>query len=194
MNSPDILRVTDNEAERAIAALVAAFIADPLVRWLFPDPRDYLAYFPRLQRVHFGRVQAAGGVRCTADFRATAVWFPPGAHPDGEAIALLFGEAIAPGRLPDVMTFLEQMSAYEPAEPHWYLRLVGVDPPAQRLGYGAALLDNGLADCDRERRQAYLEATSPASIRLYEREGFEVLAEVQTATSPPIWPMLRKAR
>ena len=45
---------------------------------------------------------------------------------------------------------LEQMGAYHPQAPHWYLPMIGVDPPYQGKGYGGALLKYGLEQCDRD--------------------------------------------
>jgi len=55
-----------------------------------------------------------------------------------------------------------------------------------------ALLRHALQLVDRDKLPAYLEATSAGSRRLYERHGFETTGEIQTADSPPLWPMLRK--
>ena len=38
---------------------------------------------------------------------------------------------------------------------------------------------------------AYLESSNPLNVPLYERFGFEVIAEIQAGDSPAIWPMLR---
>jgi ribosomal protein S18 acetylase RimI-like enzyme len=86
------------------------------------------------------------------------------------------------------------MGRYHPREPHWYLPLIGVDPACQGGGCGAALMRHALSRCDRDRAPAYLESTNPRNITLYERHGFERLGTVQVGTSPPIVPMLRRAR
>jgi ribosomal protein S18 acetylase RimI-like enzyme len=93
-----------------------------------------------------------------------------------------------------VFAVFEQMGRYHPAEPHWYLPFIGVDPIHQGKGYGSALLKHVLLQCDRDRAPAYLESTNPANISLYERHGFQVLATIQVGSSPPIFPMLRIAR
>jgi hypothetical protein len=51
-----------------------------------------------------------------------------------------------------------------------------------------------LVELDRDRRSAYLEATSPRNVPLYERHGFEALGTIQRPGAPPIVPMLRKPR
>lgn len=38
------------EVDRAIAKLVLAFAADPVARWIYENPHEYLLYIPRLFR------------------------------------------------------------------------------------------------------------------------------------------------
>jgi ribosomal protein S18 acetylase RimI-like enzyme len=89
---------------------------------------------------------------------------------------------------------LERMGACHPAEPHWYLPLIGVDPAHQRQGFGSVLLQHALSQCDHDHTPAYLESSNPANIPLYRRHGFEVMGTIQVGSSPPVFPMLRPAR
>ena len=88
----------------------------------------------------------------------------------------------------------EQMDALHPQEAHWYLPLIGVDPAQQGKGIGSALLSHVLNVCDGQKVLAYLEATSPRNVPLYERHGFEAVGGIQAADSPRIIAMLRKPR
>ena len=45
----------------------------------------------------------------------------------------------------DAAALLEQQARHHPAEPHWYLPLIGVDPSRQNQGHGSALLRHALA-------------------------------------------------
>ena len=40
----------DLEVDHAIAALVLAFVTDPVARWMYDDPHEYLLHIPRLFR------------------------------------------------------------------------------------------------------------------------------------------------
>ena len=53
---------------------------------------------------------------------------------------------------------------------------------------------HALAQCDGERKAAFLESSNPKNVSLYERHGFEVLGRIQVGASPILFPMLRKAR
>jgi len=52
-----------------------------------------------------------------------------------------------------------------------------------------------LSRCDRERRPAYLEASSTRSRDLYARHGFAVEEEIRLpGDGPPMWRMWREPR
>ena len=70
------------EESRAIAALTAAFIADPAVRWLFPEARQYLRHFPNFAWAFAGKAFVHGTADNLEDHSAAALWLPPNAQPD----------------------------------------------------------------------------------------------------------------
>jgi ribosomal protein S18 acetylase RimI-like enzyme len=85
--------------------------------------------------------------------------------------------------------------AHHPKAPHWYLMFLAVDPAAQGMGLGSALLQSTLAKVDAEGGAAYLEASSEKNVPLYRRHGFEVKGEFRPELSgPPIWSMWRPAQ
>jgi ribosomal protein S18 acetylase RimI-like enzyme len=128
------------------------------------------------------------------DFFGAALWLRPGAESDNDALGALMQEAIPESQQEARFGFFEQMATYHPHEPLWYLPMIGVDPAYQGSGLGSVLLAHALGEVDREHKSAYLEATSPRSRDLYARHGFEVTGTIQVADSPPMFPMLRKAR
>ncbi len=183
-----------SQAEQAMAVIVLAFSADPAARWSYPDADRYLTHFPAIVRALGGGAFAHGTACHIGGFAGAALWLPPGVHPDEAALVAALKGSVPGERQAGVFAVFEQMGRYHPAEPHWYLPLIGVDPIHQRKGYGSALLNHVLLQCDRDRTPAYLESSNPANISLYERYGFRVLATIQVGSSPPICPMLRRAR
>jgi ribosomal protein S18 acetylase RimI-like enzyme len=125
---------------------------------------------------------------------ATALWLPPGVHVDEAPLVDLIEQSVEEGRRATQLALFEQMARHHPAEPHWYLPLIGVTPSAQGLGYGSMLLEHALARCDEDGLAAYLEATSMRSVPLYRRHGFEVVAEIHVGSARPVFPMVRKRR
>jgi ribosomal protein S18 acetylase RimI-like enzyme len=188
----DVQKIAEADRDAATATLVTAFAADPVARWTTPRPETYLAMFPLAVAHMAGEAFVAGGAFATGDMRAVALWLPPGAEPDMEALGQAFAEAgIAPPE--EAPEFFARQGAAHPHEPHWYLPFIGVDPAAQGRGLGSALLEAGLAEVDTAGLPAYLESTNPRNVPLYERFGFRVVGEIQVGASPVMHPMWRPA-
>jgi hypothetical protein len=58
-----------SEVDRAIATLVQAFRTDPVARWIYGDPHDYLLHIPRLFRALGTSSFEAGAAQRTSDER-----------------------------------------------------------------------------------------------------------------------------
>lgn len=182
---------TPIDVPHAHATLTAAFVADPVIRWIYPDPLRYLTHFPDLVRVLAAPAFTADAADGVLDGAGAALWVPPGAPSDDEAMVRLLQESIDAHRHIDAFAFLEQVNVHHPTEPHWYLPTIGVDPACQGRGLGSTLLRFGLQRSDADHVGAYLEASSARNRALYERHGFQVRGEIQAADSPPLWPMWR---
>lgn len=195
MQSADSIRpATEADRRGVLDVITLAFAIDPLVRWMIPDPTRYLATMPETVDAFGGRGFAYDSVYVAAEFAGAALWLPPGVEPEGERLLGLV-RANAPNEVrDDAMQVFAEMGKYHPAEPHWVLPLIGVDPAQQGRGLGAALMQRALARIDRERVPAYLESSNPRNIPLYQRFGFEILGQIRAGTSPPVTPMLRARR
>jgi GNAT superfamily N-acetyltransferase len=194
--TPDhsIITARPEHAERVYAVLTLAFAADPPNRWLFPEPAQYLRYFPVFARALGGAALAQGTAFRDREGAAVALWLAPDAGADEPALERLIAEGVAAEKQAAMSAVVEQMIRYHPQEPHWYLPFIGVEPARQGRGLGAALLRAQLAVCDRAGLPAYLESTNPRNRPLYERHGFEAVAEINVADCPPVVPMLRRPR
>lgn len=115
-------------------------------------------------------------------------------HPDEDELGEVIESTVARSKAAEAAVIFEQMARYHPAEPHWYLPLIAVDPAHQGQGHGAILMAYALALCDRDHAPAYLESSNPRNIPFYRRQGFEPLGTIQTGSSPTLVPMLRRAR
>ncbi len=194
MGSLTLGSVAAADEGRAIGAIVLAFVADPVARWSWPDPHQYLTHMPRLVRAFGGNAFAHGSAYCTDGCVGAALWLPPGVRPDEERLTEIMGTTVSVSIRDDVFGVFEQMGKYHPSEPHWYLPLIGVDPAHQGKGHGDALMSYAVERCDRDHVPAYLESTNPRNMSLYRRHGFEALGTIQVGTSPPLVPMLRPSR
>jgi hypothetical protein len=78
-------RFTKPTVQYATSVLTLAFSADPLTRWVFSDPYDYVAYFPEFIRALGGRAFELDTADSLDGCAAVALWLPPGVKPDEEA-------------------------------------------------------------------------------------------------------------
>jgi GNAT superfamily N-acetyltransferase len=183
------------DIDRVVATLTLAFTADPIARWMYDDdPHLYLTHFPAFVRAFGGRAFEAGTAHWVKDGIGAALWLPPGVHVDDEALGAVLERTLLPEKCAAIDAVFGQLAEYHPNEPHWYLPLIGIDSLYQGKGYGSALLNRALGQCDRDHVAAYLESTNPSNIPFYERHGFEVLGTTIIASSRSISPMLRRAR
>jgi GNAT superfamily N-acetyltransferase len=176
---------TPAERARILQTLVAAFAADPEVRYFFPEEAGYpaaaQAFFGYLfdKRVDQRTIWTVGGGV------SVAMWEPPSLSSAtlAERSELLLPEPAA-SRVHDFET---AVAATVPNEPFWYLGVLGTDPEHLGNGYGRAVMRMGLERAAAEGLPAYLETTTAANVAMYRRAGWEVTAEL---TEPlPTWVM-----
>ena len=192
--SSSIRLATLADEPRVTELIVSAFETDPAARWMYPNVWDYRVYFPEFVRAFGGGAFATGTAHVFENYDGAALWLPPGAHPDDDALMALIANTTPEELQPALMAVFEEMDSYHPTEPHWHLPMIGIHPSHQRQGYGAALLRYPLRLCDEQGVAAYLESSNPENIPLYKRHGFEVLGRIQAGSSPVITPMLRRPR
>ncbi len=185
---------TEADKARVIDTIVLGFSADPILRWMFPEPQQYLATFPTVMGLFGGKAFEHDSAYHIDGYSGGALWLPPGIHPDEEGLTTLFEDKLSGPMLEDVFSLFEQMDEFHPDEPFWHLTFIAVDPAQQGKGYGSGLLEHTLAPCDESKKLAYLESTNAANLSLYQRHGFELIGNIQAGTSPPLFPMIREPR
>jgi ribosomal protein S18 acetylase RimI-like enzyme len=185
---------TEIDEARAIGVMTLAFSADPVVRWVWPDPQQYLTYFPRFVKAFGGKAFAHKSAYYVDNFAGVALWLPPNVHFDEEAVVDTLQASVSEEVLKDGFSVFEQMAKYHPSEQHWYLPVLGVDPSRHGKGLGSALMQHVLPQCDRDGKLAYLESSNPRNVPFYKRHGFEVMGTIPAGKSHSVFPMLRKPR
>lgn len=194
MGGPAIITVDESQASRVLDVMTLAFARDPVARFWFSDPATYLHWWPRWVMAIGKNGFAAGGVEATEDYRAGAIWLPPGIGTDPADIAALDMPEGDPEEAALSEALQAAMAKYHPSDPHWYLWTLGADPSVQGQGYGAQLLEHRLAHIDARGETAYLEASSPGLVPFYSRFGFEQIGLIEVDPVPPLVPMYRAAR
>jgi ribosomal protein S18 acetylase RimI-like enzyme len=180
------------EQDRIVDSLVLAFAQDPVTRWVYPRPHQYLMAFGEFVLAFGEKAFSHESAHYAGEFLGAALWIPPGEEPDEEPLVEQIERNVDPHKLGTVFGIFEEMGRHHPDEPLWYLALIGVDAAHQRRGIGATLLRHGLERVDEDGCAAYLESSNPENIPLYERHGFQVVGTIQVGDAPVITPMLRR--
>jgi len=181
----------------AAASLASAFAEDPVMHWLFPDESLRPASLSAFMAMVTKRSTSIGHAFELSGGGGAAVWSPPGVPFFTEEMGLELFQMVAAvhgeERALMMLAGFEPSAGMHPAEPHFYLSCIGVEQAHRGTGQGRVLLDRVLAVCDAEGIPAHLESSNPRNISLYERAGFEVVAEVELPEGPVLRPMTRRA-
>ena len=175
--------------------LTAAFFDDPVLSWLLPRRESRAERLRRFFKLELRLVGLARGTVWTTERgEGAAITTPPGQWKLPWSVTLRHGRPFAGAfgtRLPVAALLLQLMEHRHIREPHHYIAYVGVVPASQGRGLGASLMRPTLDRCDQRNLPAYLEASSPRSVALYQRLGFEILDELRLRDSPPLVLMRR---
>ena len=93
---PQVTPATARMEASVINTVVLGFAADPMVRWVWPDPVEYLRIMPQFVRAFGGRAFEHGTAYVTEGARAAALWLPPGIEPDEAAMAAVMAQTERP--------------------------------------------------------------------------------------------------
>lgn len=176
----------------AINILTSAFIADPVIRWMYPTASEYFSAFPKFLEAFGGIAFDEGTVALGPDLRSAAMWIAPGLSPDAAAIKACLLETVAAEKHTDLFAMFEDMGSAHPEDGHWYLPWLGVDASSQNAGFGGTLIEVCLKQIESENMPIYLETPNPKNIPFYERYGFVVTGRCQYGDCPPVTFMLRE--
>jgi ribosomal protein S18 acetylase RimI-like enzyme len=200
----EIVKLKSEQFAIASDRLAAAFGQDPLVTSFLPDEKaaKQLALKKMSQALlNFG--QSYDHLYTTADQpKGVAIWLPPEA---GSVNLSLLWQIARSGllavpfyirwdRIGDFLAFLgTELRVHEAtaSEPHWYLAMLGVSPECQGQGIGGQLLQPVLGEADRTQMPCYLETSTAAAVRFYQRNGFEIVHH-GTFSDREYWAMKRQ--
>ena len=183
------LRLQDSQLAEAGQVLGRAFFDDPMMMYIMPEDGQRQAILPGFLQAAATIAQKHGEVYTTpGSILGNACWLPPGnteITEDRMAEVGFFdvigsmGEESA-GRLATLMEELGELHHTAVPPEHWYLLILGVDPPRQGQGIGGTLIEPILRRADAERMPCYLETMKPRNVTFYQKHGFEVVVEDDT--------------
>lgn len=197
MSETVVRKATAADAGAVSALLARAFDDDPGMRWLARDDARTPGALELYFQVVFARLTLPHGeVWIDEDRRGAALWVPPGKWklgllqqiPLAPAMVRVFGWS----RLRRSLASIDLVTRHHPAEPHYYLQTLGVDPAHQRKGVGDSLMRPILARCDELGIGAYLEAIDK-NVPMYRARGFQVTATAPLAGGGPLMHFMWRA-
>jgi ribosomal protein S18 acetylase RimI-like enzyme len=187
--------VEADQAEIVVEIMVGAFFDDPLWSWAFPDPSRRREQHRELWRLCVEGALRYPSVWLSEEDAAASVWIPPGGTELSEEQQARFGPLVNDIAGPEAQRVFDAFALLENEHPHdeqhYYLSLLGTDPRHRGHGYGLGLLADNLTAIDAEGRPAYLEASNPGNVALYQRYGFEVVTTCSIAGGPDVTTMWR---
>jgi len=188
-----IRRAAPADRTDIVAVLAGALQHEPMLTW--PLPRDADLDTVRAEFDVLVDLYLPLDVLWLADPGCTGVaaWLPPS---DAER----FTELEAPTR--DLIrpltddggarydAFWDWLGGHLPAEPCYFLDMVGVRSALRGRGVGRRLIEHGLHRAAADRLPAFLETGNPDNVPLYEHLGFRVVAAEEAPDGgPTIWFM-----
>ena len=188
------------DVRRLVRTATAAFLDDPLMRWMFPELEDYLTTSPGAWRFLIDRSMAFDATFTTDDGVAVAIFSPPGRptiEPPVETSDPSPGTSPVPPPSPELLARYEAISAvlheHTPTEPHWYLNVLATHPDWQRQGLGAAVIGPIGEVCRLDCLPMYLETQTIENVAYYSHLGFRVRSEFDVPLDGPhMWAMIRE--
>jgi GNAT superfamily N-acetyltransferase len=184
---------TSADVKKLAAVLALAFYDDPPLTWLLPHPATRLGRITRMfatvigiESLRYGGVDiACGGEKILGG----AVWLPPGHWQPGlrEQVQAVPNHAWAlAGAWGRAARYGHALEDAHPKEPHWYLKVIGVEPAWQGRGVASLLLRSRLERCDQDGRPAYLEVSKQDGVSLYEHFGFRLIGNLDMPAGAPV--------
>ena len=106
----DVRIMSADDAASAIDTVVLGFAADPVSRWAWPHPHQYMSAMTPFAHAFAGAAFAHEGAFCTDDYIGVALWLPPGAHPDSDRMDEIMAVTASPSARTDGPAIFEQMA------------------------------------------------------------------------------------
>jgi ribosomal protein S18 acetylase RimI-like enzyme len=189
---PRVALVFPEHYADAAGVLSRAFVDDPLINALAPEPREpgerarrlagLFAVVLKLQRgdgqpvfgvFEAGHLIAAAVVEGTMHASAVAT------VASGLLSLPAMVRAVGWGGVRRAIRLVDALTCNHPPRPHLYLNILGVEPSFQGRHCGIAILDHlrDLVETRSDLDGVYLETATEANVAYYTRNGFEVIGE-----------------
>jgi ribosomal protein S18 acetylase RimI-like enzyme len=199
----EAVRLSEQQLGRATEILVRAFEDYPLMAYAVPAEGRRRRAVGRLYGAILRYCVRYGEAYTTAAVEGAAGWLAPDrpfpgfwrmARSGMLAVPFSFGLA-GFRRLHAVDEVAQDLHHQHGAGRHWYLWVIGVDPPSQGTGVARGIVQPVLDRADEAGLSCYLETHKETNVPIYRRLGFLVVSQVPVPGHPiTVWAMARPPR
>jgi GNAT superfamily N-acetyltransferase len=180
-----VIPLPASEISNAGALLARSFFNDLIVGYMLPDESERAKLMPWHFTAFVRFAHPFGEVYTTSRLEGVAVWLPPDDSELTPERLQQSGLDKAPDvlgkeqwkRFNTVMDYIGKFHHQDVQSRHWYLPLLGIDPPHQGQGLGGVLLAPMLKRADLEGLPCYLETVEPKNVPFYQKQGFVIKTE-----------------
>lgn len=196
----------ENALIPAISHLLAqAFVTDPWANYLVPnDSPQHVELTSRLFEPSVRAGLLCGRVLITApSLQGALVAMAPGRWEFSQAVEDEVGFDRLRSTVGDHIyerfrrytAGMADLHRQDLPQSHWYLELLGVIAGQRRSGIGAALVQEFLAEADKDDVPTYLETSERNNVEFYERLGFRVQRHGAAPVGKiPYWTMIHEPK
>ena len=195
VGAPPVLPLQKDDVEVAGRLIARAFHEDELTVHLYPESDARARFAPAMFAAFLRYDQLFGQVDHLAGCTAVASWIRPGETVETPERLAQAGFDDLPDEVPietldSVFGFIGPAIAKAAPEPHWHLRLLGVEPGHQGGGLGAVVMRHGIDRAAASGHPVVLETFSERAVPFYLRNGFKILVDdIEPTSSLRFWAL-----
>ncbi len=187
------------EIQTASRALGRAFYDDPLMMYLMPSDGRRTRVMTYVMRCAVRMAFPEGeSYILDAPENGAALFLPPGRRkfPAARVLGAILPDSwrFGLGPIARYLAVMKEFEAKHPAEDHWYLATLGIEPDRQGQGLGGRLMSPVLKRAEAEGTTVYLETNKTRNVVFYQKHGFRVREHFNChgGRGPESWTMIRE--
>lgn len=193
----NIVRAQRADKARIVKVLCESFPNDPQTKYILGSTENSAIKLERLMAYAFEYGLVNGKVDISDDRNSAAIWktrysSKMSAHLLVESILFLLAFGFT--GLKRIAAMEKRIAAFYPDNVSFnYLWILGTDPQQQGKGYGSAILTKAIREQELNKIPLYLETSSEANVKYYERKGFSLYHSIvlDSTTALTIYLMKR---
>jgi hypothetical protein len=105
---------TSEQKNALISTIMAAFLTDPVARWICPEAHQYFSRMDEFVDAFGGASFVHGSAYYVDGYRGAALWLPPKVQPNEETMMTVIKDVVSETRLENALSVFEKMGVFTP--------------------------------------------------------------------------------